>query len=59
MGKEGVWCSGGARGGVGVVGGGPVQADVMDTLSGSGTAPVALLRCPCFNDKGVGLGLES
>jgi hypothetical protein len=59
LGKEGVRCSGGARGGVGVAGGGPVWADVVETLAGSGAAPVALLRCPCFDDKGVGLGLES
>jgi hypothetical protein len=49
----------GARGGVGVAGGGPVWADVVETLASSGAAPVALLQCPCFDDKGVGLGLES
>jgi hypothetical protein len=49
----------GARGGVGVVGGGPVRADIVETLGGSGAAPMALLLCPCFDDKGVGLGLES
>jgi hypothetical protein len=59
LGREGVQCSGGARGGAGVAGGGPLQADVVEALSGSGTAAVAPLQCPDFDDKGVGLGLES
>jgi hypothetical protein len=36
LGKEGVRCSGGARGGVGVARGGPVRADVVETLSARG-----------------------
>jgi hypothetical protein len=57
-GREGILCSGGAWGGAGVAGGGPVWADVAEALGGSGAAPVAPLRCPCFDDKVVSLGLE-
>jgi hypothetical protein len=58
LGREDVRRLGGARGGAGVVGGGPVQAGVTEALGGSGAAPVAPLRRLCFDDKVVGLGLE-
>jgi hypothetical protein len=48
----------GARGGVGVARGGPVQNGITEALGGSGTALVAPLRRLCFDDKVVGLGLE-
>jgi hypothetical protein len=58
LGREGVRRSGGARGGAGVAGGGPVWAGVAEALGGSGAAPVAPLWRLCFDDKVVGLGLE-
>jgi hypothetical protein len=58
LGREGVRRSGGAWGGAGVAGGGPVRADVTEALGGSGVALVAPLRCLCFDDKVVDLGLE-
>jgi hypothetical protein len=34
-----------------VAGGGPVQADVVDALGGSGATLVTPLQCFCFDDK--------
>jgi hypothetical protein len=42
LGREGVRCPGGARGGADVAGGGLVWAGVAKALSGSGAAPIAL-----------------
>jgi hypothetical protein len=58
LGQEGVQHSGGARGGAGVAGGGPVRADIVEALGGSDAASVAPLRRLCFNEKVVGLGLK-
>jgi hypothetical protein len=58
LGREGVRRLGGARGGTGVAGGGPVRAGIAEALDGSGAARVAPLWRLSFDDKVVGLGLE-
>jgi hypothetical protein len=58
LGQEGVRHSGGARGGAGVAGGGPVWADIVEALGGSDAASVAPLRRLCFDEKVVSLGLK-